>query len=253
MAGNASGSRLMSRRLVLAGPLALALLVGVRPAAAGAPVPEGFAFLATPLEAVRVGVQQKSMVILAIVGPVVSAEAIQNPALPYPNRLVARLREAWPNVTIQLELLPIARAEQQAFEPKLKAALTQYKPSLVLWGPGGSAAARGDDLASFNWQLSSTIQTIRLAGSDLIMMTPLYAPALAHLVDLPPYRMAVLQAGEAAAVPVLDRYDLMRFWSDSGILDFDSTNPAEQLSVARNVNDWTAELLASGIIRAAKP
>jgi acyl-CoA thioesterase I len=239
---------------LLAAVLALALLTtGSAWATEPVPVPDGFAFLAGPLKAVRAAVQHKSLSIVAIVGPVVNAEATRDPTLPYPNRLAVRLREAWPGVTIRMELLPIARADQQVFDTRLRAALAQYKPALVLWGPGGSAAARGDDLASFNWLLSSTIQTIAAAGSDVIMMTPLYAPALAHLFNLQPYRLAVVQAGEEASVSVLDRYELLRYWSDNGILDFDSTNPAEQLTVARSVNDWTAELLASGIIRAAQP
>jgi hypothetical protein len=242
----------MRRRLLLAGLMAPTLLGRSRLAVANqpVPVPDGFVFVPGPLEVVRAAVRKKSLALMAIVGPYLNAEAARDPTMTYPTQLLARLRIAWPGVTIRLALLPIARADAVEFEHDLVNGLTQHVPSLVLWGPGGSAAARGDDISSFHAQVSSGIKAVQAAGADLILMTPQFAPMLARLMDLPPYRETVLQEAQDAGVAVLDRYELMRYWSDNAFLDLDASTQSAQASVARQANGWMADLLTGGITRA---
>ena len=109
-----------------------------------------------------------------------------------------------------------------------------------------------DDLDTFAGHVSDVIAKIRSTGADLILMTLQYAPSVARVVNLHPYRMAVARAGEMAGLPVLDRYELMRFWSDNGILDLDAVEPAERLQVARKVYDCMAEHLTRGIAGAVR-
>lgn len=242
----------MKRRVFLASAMAPALLGRSRRAGANeaAPVPDGFGFVTGPLDAVKAAVRKKSLVLMAVVGPYLSAEAARDPTMTYPTLLLTRLRGAWPGVTIRLALLPIARAEAVEFERDLLNGLSQNMPSLVLWGPGGPAAARGDDLTSFHAQVSSGIKAVQSSGADIILLTPQFAPMLARLMDLPPYREIVLQEAQDANVPVLDRYGLMHYWSDNAFLDFDASTQTAQAAVARQANGWLADLLASGITRA---
>jgi hypothetical protein len=242
----------MKRRLVLAG-LMVPTLVGRASLAAAnepVPVPDGFVFVPGPLDAVRTAVRKKSLVLMAIVGPHLSVEAARDPTMTYPTQLLARLRIAWPGVNIRLALLPIARTDAVSFQRDLVNGLSQHVPNLVLWGPGGSASARGDDISSFHAQVSSGIKAVQSAGADLILMTPQFAPILARLMDLPPYRDTVLHEAQDAGVPVLDRYELMRYWSDNAFLDLDASTQSSQTSVARQANGWIAELLTGGITRA---
>ena len=243
----------MRRRVLLAGLLAAPPLWPVARAVAGGPqipLPDDFAFTAGPLPAVQVAVGRQVLNVVAIVGRVLSREAARDPPGIYPNQLAARLRLAWPKVEVTMGLLPIAAAETVQFGHLLAVGLAQYKPALVIWGAGGAAAARGDDLDSFHAQVASAIDAVRNAGADLILMTAQYAPMVARLMDLPPYRQAVLQEASQAGVAVLDRYALLRYWNDNAILDLDATDPVVQGSVARIVNDWIAEVLAGGIVHA---
>ncbi len=242
----------MKRRTLLASAMVPTLLgrSGRARANEPVPVPDGFGFVAGPLEAVKAAVRKKSLVLMAIVGPYLSAEAARDPTMTYPTQLLTRLRSAWPEVTIRLALAPIARADAVEFERDLVNGLSQNVPSLVLWGPGGPAAARGDDLSSFHAQVSSGIKAVQSSGADLILLTPQFAPMLARLMDLPPYREIVLQEAQDAGVAVLDRYELMRYWNDNAFLDFDASTQATQAPVARQANGWLADLLTTGITRA---
>ncbi|MFL5253863.1 MAG: hypothetical protein ACJ8AI_13390 [Rhodopila sp.] len=252
MAAPAGGGIRMKRRVLLAGLVAAPPLLAGHGAAAGAqmPLPDDFAFNTGPLEAVQEAVRRGTLTVVAAVGPVLSREAARDPASIYPNQVVTRLRQAWPKVTVTLGLLPIANAETVQFSQLLSVGLAQYKPALVIWGAGGTAAARGDDLDSFHGQVHDAIQAVQTAGANLILMTPQYAPMVARLLNLPPYRQAVLQEAQQEGIPVLDRYELLHFWNDNAILDLDATDPVVQASVARIVNEWIAEILADGIIRA---
>jgi hypothetical protein len=236
------------RRRVLAGLALVPLALAARPARAAPPLPEGFSFEVGALSAVRAAISRKSLPLLSIGSALVNGGAAHDPELTYPARLAARLGKALPGVEVHSTLLPIARARAGSFHRHLVEGLHQHRPALVVWGAGGIAAARGDDLESFHAQLAGAIEAVHAAGADMILMTPQYAPSLATVLDLPPYHMAILQEAEAAGVPVLDRYELMRFWSANAILDLDSTTPAEQVTVARTLYDWVAELLAEGIL-----
>jgi hypothetical protein len=135
---------------------------------------------------------------------------------------------------------------------KLDADLATHKPALVIWGPGASAAARGDDLDSFIGSVNHAIQKVQSVGADLILMTLQYAPSVARVINLPPYRMAVIRGAEMAGVPVLDRYELMRFWSGSDFLNLDATGNQDRIQVARRLFDCMGEILAEGIVDASR-
>jgi hypothetical protein len=173
-------------------------------------------------------------------------------AFTYPARLEARLRQALPNVTVTVAVQAVARKPEDALLAELDTSLAKIKPALVIFGPGASAAARGDDLDTFMGTLSEVIGKVRSAGADLILMTLQYAPSVSRLVNLSPYRMTVIRGGEDAGVPVLDRYDLMRFWSDNGFLNLDATNADERIRVSRALFDCMAEILGKAIVDAAK-
>src|SRR3954467_6823386 len=107
----------MRRRALLAGLMAAAPLLPARRTMAGAqiPLPDDFAFVTGPLDPVRAAVRQRTLNVVVVVGPVLSRQVARDPAVVYPNQLVARLRAAWPQVNVTLGLLPIARAETVQF------------------------------------------------------------------------------------------------------------------------------------------
>jgi hypothetical protein len=241
----------MNRRaaLLLSG---LLFVAGGPVDAATCPLPDDFSFEADDLAATSTAIVKGDLTVLALGGAATLGGPAAGAAFTYPARLEARLREALPKVTISVAVRAVARETDAALLAELETSLSIVKPALVIWGPGGSAAARGDDLDTFIGTLGDAIGRIRLAGADLILMTLQYAPSVSRLVNLPPYRMAVIRAAEDAGVPVLDRYELMRFWSDNDFLNLDATNASERIHVSRTLYDCMAEILGKAIVDAAK-
>jgi acyl-CoA thioesterase I len=220
--------------------------------AASCPTPDEFVVAAEALPATKAAVGKRALTILTLGGTATLGAPAHGTEYTYPSRLKARLAEALPGVAINIVVLAVPRQSSADLELKLDAELGATKPALVIWGPGASAAGRGDDLDTFIGDLTRVIGKIQSSGADLILMTLQYAPSVARVINLPPYRSAVVQAGEMASVPVLDRYELMRFWSDTDFLDLDATAPETRVLVARKLYDCMAEILSKAIVDAVQ-
>lgn len=220
--------------------------------AAECPAPDVFVIPDGWLPATKEAIARRALTVLIIGGAATLGGPARGTEFTYPSRLAARLRDAFPGLTIKIVVHAVSRQSDADLEGKLDADLSSEKPALVIWGPGTSAAGRGDDLDTFIDTVTATIDKIRAADADLILMTLQYAPSVARVINLFPYRMAVIRAGETAGVPVMDRYELMRFWSDNNFLDLDATESADRVQVARKLYDCMAEILTGGIVDAVR-
>lgn len=241
----------MTRRanlLLLAGLFGIAQPV----LAASCPTPDEFVIPADSLPATKEAIGKRTLTILALGGAATQGDPAHGTGFTYPSRLAARLTEAVPGLTVKIVVRAVPRQSDADLELKLDAELAASKPALVVWGPGASAAGRGDDLDTFIGDITGAVAKIRSAGADLILMTLQYAPSVARVINLFPYRSAVIRAGETAGVPVLDRYELMRFWSDNDFLDLDATDAEDRVKVARKLYDCMAEILTNGIVDAVR-
>src|ERR1051326_2196160 len=237
--------RAMHRRTALTALGSIALVRGT--AVAGCPVPDTFTLEPGSLPATSASIAKRSLSVLTLGGASTLGGPAHGPEFTYPARLEARLSRALPGVTVTVTIEAGARKPDDVLLQSLEKALAVHRPALVIWGPGASAAARGDDLDTLMGTPGDVIAKIRGAGADLILMTLQYAPSVSRLVNLGPYRMAVIRSGDEAGIPVLDRYELMRFWSDSGFLDLDVTNADDRIRVSRTLYDCLAEILANAI------
>ena len=242
----------LTRGLVAVSLLLLAVPVPPVRAAEECPVPEAFAVARAALPATAAAVRRQALTIVAMGGAATLGGPAHGTDFTWPARLRVHLGERLPGVEIRVVVRAVARQASADLLARIDAQLAADKAALVIWGPGASAAGRGDDLDTFTGDLSDAIGKIRGAGADLILMTLQYAPSVARVVNLPPYRAAVIRAAETADLPVFDRYELMRFWSDNAVLDLDATDAAERTRVARKVYDCMADLLARGIADAVK-
>ena len=229
------------------------LLGGVRQAnSASCPAPDVFAIASEDLPATKEAIARRALTILVLGGAATLGGPAHGEEFTYPSRLAARLTNAFPGLKVSIVVRAVPRQSGAELEQKLSADLATAKPALVIWGSGASAAGRGDDLDTFIGEITGTVGKIRSAGADLILMTLQYAPSVARVINLAPYRSAVIRAGEMAGVPVLDRYELMRFWSDNDFINLDATEADDRIQVARKLYDCMAEILAGGIADAVR-
>jgi len=233
--------------------LLVGLLGNVRTVqAAECPVPDAFVVPAGSLPATKEAIAKRTLTILALGGAATLGGPAHGTEFTYPSRLAARLSEAVPGLAVKIVVRAVPRQSAAELELNLNSELAAANPALVIWGPGASAAGRGDDLDTFIGGVTSIVGKIQASGADLILMTLQYAPSVARVINLFPYRSAVIHAGEMAGVPVLDRYELMRFWSDNDLFDLDATAAVERVQVARKLYDCMAEILTKGIVDAVR-
>lgn len=233
--------------------LLILLLAGFREVhAASCPTPDAFVIAPDDLPATREAVAHRALTILVLGGAATLGSPANGEEFTYPARLRARLTDAIPGLKVTVVVRAVPRQSGADLAQKISADLTAAKPALVVWGSGASAAGRGDDLDTFIGEITGTVGKVKAAGADLILMTLQYAPSVARVINLAPYRSAVIRAGEMAGVPVLDRYELMRFWSDNDFINLDATDAKDRIQVARKLYDCMAEILAEGIVDAVR-
>ena len=239
---------------ILAGVAGLILAVFASLDGFACPLPLAFPVTAGQLPATLSAIARLHLPILVLGGSATAAVAAKGEEYTYPARLAAHLREAFPglDVTLTRPEPPAPRSGTPQILATLDADLARSRAALVIWGPGGSAAARGEDVDAFATAIRDVIVRARQAGADVILMSLQYAPSVARVVNLSPYRNALLGTAGAETVPVLDRYELMRHWNATDLVNLDATDPAERTGVARKVFDCVATVLANGIADAAR-
>ena len=237
--------------------LACAALLAAAPARAeppACPVPEEAALRDIALPHAREEVQTRQRLdVLVLGGAATLGKAAQGYVYSTPARLEARLGDALPGVGVHVATHAAPRRSASAALGDLEADLARTAPSLVIWNSGPAEAGRGTDIDDMADSLQAGIERIRAAGADIILVNLQYAPSIARIVDLEPYRDAISRIGGANEVPVLDRYEMMRAWSASGLLDLDATEPEARVQVARVLFDCVAAALADPILAALRP
>jgi hypothetical protein len=236
------------------GLLAICLAGGPAWAAPEAcPVPPELALDDIALPAARVAVATGGLVVMTMGGGASAGLAARGAGFTLSARLAARLRAGLPGVAISVISRAALRQTTANAERHLSDDLAQTGAKLVIWGAGGIEAGYGMDAERMAGELDQGIAKIRAAGADVILMDVQYAPSIARVIDLEPYRDTVRRVAAEDDVPLLDRYALMLEWSQDGVLDFDVTDPDARVQVARRLFDCLAAAIADGVIAAVRP
>jgi hypothetical protein len=211
------------------------------------PIPDGLGLQDVELPLARQAAAAKHLTILVVGGAASAGTAAGGAQYTYAARLQARLAALLPSVTVASATRAVPRRTAAFTADHIAADIAETHANLVIWGVGDVEAGNGVDVNDLADTLASGVESIHTAGADVILMDLQYAPSVARIVDLAPYRQIVLRVGQDEGVPVLDRYQLMRDWSDDGVLDFETTAPKARLEVARQLFDCIAAALADGI------
>ena len=241
--------------LLRAAAMGLAVLLAWAPARAeeaACPVPDDLAMHGIALPAAKAAVATGRLVILAVGGAASAGMAARGEDFTYPARLAARLRMALPKLDVRVVSKAAAgRSAADAVE-HLGADIAASGARLVIWAPGAIEAGTGTDAMALGVQVDLGVARIRAAGADPMLIDLQYAPSIARVIDLPPYRDAVLRAANSDEVPVLDRYELMKRWGEDGVFDLDATDSQARVAMARRLFDCLAAVLAGGIVEAVR-
>lgn len=168
----------------------------------------------------------------------------------YPARLKVALQSALPGVAVTLATDVTARRTAIKMADSLAADLQRAKPDLIVWQTGTVDAMQGADPELFNQALDRGIAAARAGGADMILINAQYSPRTESMIALGTYVEVMRWVAVQHEIPMLDRFAIMKLWSDLGTFDLYSATKA--LDTAGQVHNCIGQLLSSLVVDAVK-
>jgi hypothetical protein len=168
----------------------------------------------------------------------------------YPARLKVALQSALPGVAVTVATDVTARRTAIKMADSLAADLQRAKPDLIVWQTGTVDAMQGADPELFNQALDRGIAAARAGGADMILINAQYSPRTESMIALGTYVEVMRWVAVQHEIPMLDRFAIMKLWSDLGTFDLYSATKA--LDTAGQVHNCIGQLLSSLVVDAVK-
>jgi acyl-CoA thioesterase-1 len=242
----------MKRRwlLCLAGAAAAALVLPptgrAEPPACEVP-PELLAVsVKLPHLAERLGARQP-VTIVAIGGASTKGAAAGAPDLAYPHRLQLALAAYYPGVSIAVVNKGVPRQSTQQMVERFRTDVIAEGPILVVWEAGISDAVRGIEIDDFAASLQAGIDEVRNRAIDIVLVDMQFSRRASTVINFEQYLNALHRVGDLNEAYVFPRFEMMRYWSEQNVFNFDEVAEAERAVLAAKVYDCIGRTLAQAI------
>lgn len=161
----------------------------------------------------------KSLDIL-IVSSAPSQTRIGDKLRSYPMFLETALKERLPNYAINVAVHTEARKSLKDILASLPQTLEKHKPGLVILQTGTIEAINGVDPDKYERKLEKAVEIIRAAGSDVMFVNPQFSPRTSFVANSGAMNDRIRRVAAYADVPLFNRYEIMRHWSETDAFDF---------------------------------
>jgi hypothetical protein len=166
----------------------------------------------------------------------------------YPSYFEDELRRRLPALEIRVVVRAAPRRSVADVLPKLPELLEETQPALVIWQAGTADAYLGIEADDFAESLRRGISTVLRHSADTVIVDMQYSPRTDRLIDTENYLAQMHWVAETMDVPLFSRYEVMRYWSDSGAFDLTSLkNDGLYEKVHMCIGSLLAELVARGL------
>jgi len=209
--------------------------------------------LGVPLKRTREGVlQRKELRIVAIGSSSTQGYGASSPFNSYPAELLRVLSKRLEGVSVHIANKGVGGQEVKDMVDRIERDVAPEKPDLVIWQAGTNAAIRNHNLGEFKRQLTKGIGLYKAMPSDLVLMTPQYAPAMVSLSNEDDYIGAMEEAARENNVGLFRRWQIMRYWLQEERMPFAHFLGADGL----HLNDFgyrcIGRIFARALLRAVK-
>lgn len=166
----------------------------------------------------------------------------------YPLYFAEALRRRLPGVEVDVQVRSAARRTVPEVVAQLPALLSDTEPALVLWQAGTADAINGVHADYFAYALESGVSAILRRGIAVVLMDGQFSPLTDRLLSGASYVANMRRVADATNVPLFSRYEIMRYWNDSGIFDLTALRSE---GLFEKVHGCVGQLLAEFIVRSA--
>jgi acyl-CoA thioesterase I len=188
--------------------------------------------------------------IVAIGGASTAGRAAGAPGLAYPKRLQQALARLFPSVPIIVVNKGVPRQSTREMLRRFKQDVIDEHPVLVIWETGITDAVRGTDTDDFVAALDAGIAQLKARGIDVILVDMQFSRWMTAIIDFDHYLSALRRVAEVNAVYVFPRFEMMRYWEEQNLFNFEGVARADRARLAAGVYRCIGEKLAETIRRA---
>lgn len=144
----------------------------------------------------------------------------------YPARLQAELSRRYPNVAFSVINKGIARQSAADMVGRFASDVLPLHPVLAIWETGTNDAVHSTDLDTFGQALRDGIDLLSQHDIDIMLVDMQYSRQSSLVVNFDPYIEVMRNIADIYHVRMFRRYDIMKYWDENGIIDFEA--PGEQ-------------------------
>lgn len=162
--------------------------------------------------------------------------------LAYPARLQGILSKRFPGVKTKVVTNVKSRRSAAEMTDLFEKVLMEEKPSLFIWQSGTVDAITGVDPEDYRATLDEGVDTLHAGGADVVLMNMQYSPRTESMIAIQAYADNMRLVAQQHEVPLLDRFAIMKHWSEVGT--FDLYAATKKLETAARIHDCIAQLLA---------
>jgi lysophospholipase L1-like esterase len=196
-----------------------------------------------PLPRVAAAIDQTRQLDILVVGA--GSSTLAGPGgsdLAYPARLEVILSKRWPGVKTKVATNVKPRRSAAEMEETFEKILMEEKPRLVIWQSGTVDAITGVDPEEYRTTLEEGVEALHAGGADVVLMNMQYSPRTESMIAIHAYADNMRLVSQQREVPLLDRFSIMKHWSEVGT--FDLYAATRKLEMAARIHDCIAQLLA---------
>ncbi len=135
-----------------------------------------------------------------------------SPAMSYPSRLQAELRDRFPGVEIRVLNRGLGGEDVGQEVARFGQDVFALDPDLVIWQVGTNAVLRRDEFADDEQSIRRGVGSIRERGIDLILMDLQYAPRVLARPAWNEMERIIDETARRAHVGLFRRFEIMREW-----------------------------------------
>ncbi len=135
-----------------------------------------------------------------------------SPAMSYPSRLEAELRDRFPEVEVRVVNRGVGGEDVTQEIGRFGQDVFASHPELVIWQVGTNAVLRHHELAGDEQSIRRGIVSVQERGIDLILMDLQYAPRVLARPAWGEMERIIAEAARSAHVGLFRRFEIMREW-----------------------------------------
>jgi acyl-CoA thioesterase-1 len=190
--------------------------------------------------------------IVAIGGASTIGQAAGDPELSYPHQLQQILAQDLPDARITVVNKGIPRQAAKQNLDRFPTDVFAEDPVMTIWETGINDAVRGTDVDEFAETLQSGVDQLKNRAIDVVLVDMQFSKSATALINFDAYLKALHRVGDLSDVYVLPRFEMMRYWSEQNVFNFDDVAPADRAKLAARVYECLAQKLAQVIRRAVQ-